>query len=454
MDLQTFHRLSTQKLPQPSCSVFVRVLYYEYHLAVTQTNLWNRGNHGKDKHLCCKELYTMTRYSLNSFLTLTPQPLLGEYFKSKGMVVLDLDAGKELPVDQLIEILQVIDLHPFELDFRMIHRWANERGIDNLIEEARSPIHGSLELGETLRDLENDHARAMTVYLRHPEVFQWAVTLEHWEHRTGKKHHYVGCNLPCEGNELQLQALGNAIAAYYKKQGRGEHCQVEYYKRVHPDRHFFFAYPEDRTKGYRVYDEKGHIVRRAIRPVFDVVFEYNPKDGDLAIYARGKRANDQMFEQFCTKVLGFIETPSATTEVFDLSCLKDPDFRFEEDSDLPVESVTLKMLVLNLNKGGNQRITLESGPYQGDHRQVEAMMARSLMAHHVQAEDINIEKAKIEIKFQQVNMKKIGQITFTVGAPQYSTLSDDEKSEMAKSYLRKWGILKKHTLKVEKADAA
>ena len=121
---------------------------------------------------------------------------------------------------------------------------------------------------------------------------------------------------------------------------------------------------------------------------------------------------------------------------------------------MPVESITMKMIMLGINKGSNQRITLEASPYKGDNRQVEAMMKQTHTAHKVKPEDTNAQKVKIEIKFKPVNMQKIGPITFTVGSPQYSTLSNDEKSEMAKRYLRKWGILVKHKLKSETGNAA
>lgn len=185
-----------------------------------------------------------------------------------------------------------------------------------------------------------------------------------------------------------------------------------------------------------------------------MVFEYNPEDGDLAIHAKSKKAKEKMFEVFCTKALGFDEPPNAETEVFDLSCLKDSDFRFEEDAAIPVDSITLKMVMMSFNKGTGRRVTLEANPHDGDNRQVEAMMARSLMAHKEKAEDVIIQKAKIEMKFKPVNFQKIRPITFAVGAPQYSTLSNDRKSEMAKAYLKKWGMIKKHKPKGEPADAA
>jgi hypothetical protein len=250
------------------------------------------------------------------------------------------------------------------------------------------------------------------------------------------------------------ETLGKAIADYYKKQTKGSRCEVDYYMRTNPVRHLFFANPEDSIKGYRAYNDKNKIVRQAYRPIFQVVFEYNPEDGDLAIHARSKNANKKMFGEFCTKALGFKEPPNANTEVFDLRLLRDGKFAFPEDPSIPVESVSLKMVMIELAKGANQRVTLEASPYKKDNRQVEAMMARSFTGQGVKPEDVFIRKAKIEIKFKSINMLKPRPITFTVGAPQYSDLSNDEKSELAKRYLRKWNMLVKHKPKEESADAA
>jgi hypothetical protein len=392
----------------------------------------------------------MTNYSLKAFLTITPPTILKQYFKKKHHLP-DYDWQKEIDIENLCEtILRCPKAKEIEYDFRTIHQWADDRGIDNLIEEARSPIHGRLEIGEELGRLENEHERAMTVFIKYPEVFRWALEMASWEQQKGKKHHYVGTKLPCDGTNKDVRnALGNAIAEYYKKQSKGSRCEVEYYTRGNPARHFFFANPEDSVKGFRIYNEKNKIVRQTYRPIFQVVFEYNPQDSDVAIHVRGTKAKAKMYEIFCTKALGFKKPPNAETEVFDLSCLKNPDFRFTEDETMPVESITLKMIMLELKGGQNRRVTLEAEPYRKDTRQVEHMITKTMTAYGLNPEDIFVRKAKIEIKFKRINLQKIRPITFTIGDPQYSDLAEDEKSEMAKKYLRKWGIMIKH--KTQKA---
>lgn len=398
----------------------------------------------------------MSHYSLKSFLILTPQELLKEYFEKEKLFP-NHNWQEELDVDKFCEaILEDANARKVEFHFRMIHRWANDSGIENLIEEARSPIHNDghgYELAEELKELANEHACAMYIWLKYHDVFYWAMELDAWEFRKGKKHHYVGTGLPCNGKDKAIrEKLGKAIAEYFKKQKKGSRCEVEYYKRLNPTRHIFFANPEDSVKGYRKYDTNDKIVSESYVPIFQVVFEYNEEDGDLAIHANGKNAQKKMYDEFCTKVLEYKEPPNAETEVFDLSKLRDCNFMFPEDDDMPVESVTLKMAMIELKTGADQRITLEASPYEGDIRQVEAMMSRTYIAHNVKPEEVFIRKAKIEIVFKPVNMQKIRPITFTVGAPQFSDLSTDEKSERAKKYLRKWGILIKHKLKKDSAD--
>lgn len=396
----------------------------------------------------------MSQYSLKSFLTLIPQDLLEQYFGQEKLFP-GHDWKKELDVDKFSEkILGDDDAKKVDFHFRTIHRWANDSGIDDLIEEARSPMHdGGLEIGEELKELANDHACSMYIWLNYREVFDWAIDLTVWEHRKGKTHHYVGAGLDCEGTDDEIrESLGNAIAEHYEKQRKGRRCEVEYYKRLDPTRHIFFANPEDSAKGYRRYDKKNKIVRDSYVPIFQVVFEYNEEDGDLAIHVNGKVAQKKMYDEFCTKVLKYKEPPNAETEVFDLKILRDGKYLFPEDKDLPVESVTLKMAMIELKTGSNKRITLEASPFEGDNRQVEAMMLQSYTAHGVKPEDVLVRKAKIEIVYKPVNMQKIRPITFTVGAPQFSDLSTDEKSERAKKYLRICEILVKHKPKEEPAN--
>jgi hypothetical protein len=147
----------------------------------------------------------MARYSLKSFLTLIPKAQPKKYFQ-KYKYIPDYDWDKEEDVEKLCDTLkQCTDFERIEMDFRTIHKWANDTGISNLVEEARSPIHGNLELGEELRKMENEHEAAMYVRLEYPKVFYWATELESWEYRTGKKHYYVGTGLPCDGNDEEIR---------------------------------------------------------------------------------------------------------------------------------------------------------------------------------------------------------------------------------------------------------
>lgn len=80
-------------------------------------------------------------YTTKSFLTLTPPELLQQYFQ-KNKPLTDFDWDKDFTIDELHDaILERTDIQKVEFDFRMIHQWSDETGIDNLIEEARSPIH-------------------------------------------------------------------------------------------------------------------------------------------------------------------------------------------------------------------------------------------------------------------------------------------------------------------------
>lgn len=397
----------------------------------------------------------MKNYSLKAFLTITPCHTLRTYFE-KEKIQLDYGWPPKEDIDALHDAVQGCpQSKKIEFDFRTVHQWANDRGVEALIEEAGSPTHGKLEIGEELGQLENDHERAMTVFVKYPEVFRWAMELRRVETMTGKRHHFVGSGLACEGDDPAIRdRLANAIAEFYKKRGKGKNCEVLYYKQVNPARHYFFAYPEDSVKGYLAYDEEGKIQRQAIQPAFEVIFEYNEEEGDLAVHVKGKVAQERMLTEFCTKVLGFKALPNSETEVFDLRCLKDPNFQFTEMDEIPVESITLKMVLLELPNGANQKVMLEAAPYKGDHRQVEAMIAHTLMAFKADPRNVFVRKAKIEIKFKPVNFQKMRPITFTVGDPQYSDLSNDEKSEKARRYLRKWGMIRKHKAQGEPGHAA
>ena len=383
-------------------------------------------------------------YSPKTFLRKTPNAILKEYFGRKGMLTdvrFDSLADTETdPIDQAINELPEKQRTEVEADFRQIFEMACSKGVQLLIEEAKMPYH-NLDLADTFEAMKNHYERAFWVFLSHPRVFKVASDFDYMERIGGWKRRYVGESLTPAVEEPDLDRLAEAVSAFYKKQGRGRHCRVDNYLRYKPERHCYFAYPEDYATTDMGYDDSGKFTHWFRRPAFEVIFVYKPKSGDLEVCAKGK-ADDirELQEIFITTILGLYSLPDETGKRVDLSKLKDKNFAFVTDPEDGIEKTTIRMLRLDLPGIGNRRITLEATSL-GEGQAVHTLIDRALNKANVSLDKAVVAKAKLQFKFAPREGKKGKTFTFGMSIPNGWTLKDDPIDQIAKKYIEKWGLV-------------
>ena len=182
--------------------------------------------------------------------------------------------------------LRPVDRTPAEGVFRQVHDLATAAGVQALVAEGLA--HG-VDLADELEPVDGFHAKALTAFLRWPQVFRTAWQVHHadalpgryWRRRTGLDH------VP---PDLSAEAIGKfrtALSEYLRReQGRGHRVWVDIYDRG--DRSFWvFAYPDDYTQTYVGHDDDGRFRRHPHRPAFEVVFHYDRAAGALDLYAPG-----------------------------------------------------------------------------------------------------------------------------------------------------------------------
>jgi len=396
----------------------------------------------------------MAIYALNDFLRNTPNTLSKKYLKDKSLLK-DFTWTKEQDGETVqigeteietladaIESLPSKDFSTADYDFHSINDMADDTGIQCLIGQGTSPIH-KVDLVKEFEDnrVEGYHARAMWVFLNHKDIFEYAFQNQYLDSLSNWKDCEVGADQICNTEDEVKEKFGAEIAKYFKKKrGWGRHCQVDYYHRTQPNRHCFFAYPEDCAKPELTYDSNGKLDRVSRRPVFEIVFMYESDTGLLRVHYPRARNAKPMQKLFCQKILGLKDLPDKNTLVYDLSKLKNKTFRFETEAS--IERVKLKMLMLDFpNK---ERVVIEADPEAGKEMALYDRMIDVINAYDINISRVHIKKARMQAIFKPEQGRKAKKLTFRLGVPDSSSLEDKYHDNIIRRHIdEKWGFRRK-----------
>jgi len=401
-----------------------------------------------------KGLFMSRNYSPKNFLRKTPNALLKQYFQeSQYPVEINWDKLAETEIDpiyQAINILPEKNQIQIEDQFRQINEMACDKGIQCLREEGESSFH-NLKLADLFREMNNPYERAFWMLLNHSEVFSIAESLFRMDNVGTWKHCTVFSGLTPKIEAEDLEKLADYISTFYKKQGRGKHCQVDNYLRQNPERHCYFAYPEDYAKTELEYNKEGNLENRVIRPAFEVIFVYRPESGILETNARGKADDVKMLQEaFCQTILGLDKLPNQNGNTFDLEPLK-TNFAFPIQPQDGIKKVYLRMLQLKLPGGKRRRITFEEDS-SGVRQPIYTLIETALNQKNIPMTEVEAIKAKIQFQFEDIDGKKGKTVLFEIAAPDRCTLKDAPLHQIAKKYLEEWKLLKK--AEIAKPDKA
>jgi len=383
-------------------------------------------------------------YSPKTFLRQTPNALLKEYFSRENILTdIEFDSPEETkiePIAQALDELPENQKRNIEADFRQINEMACARGVRVLVEEAGSPFH-NLNLSGTFEQMKNHYERAFWVFLNHRVVFEIASELAYMDRVGSWRRRYVREGLQPAVEPEDLASLAEALSEFYKKQGRGHHYKIDNYLRQIPERHCYFAYPEDYAITDIGYDEEGKFTHRPKRPAFEIIFVYRPESGFLEVSAKGKKDEiENLQEIFCQTILGLEGLPDAKGKHYDLSKLKEKNFAFVTDPQDGIEGVLIKMLRFDLSGFGNRRITFEASS-KGEEQPVHTLIEQALNKAKVPLDKTPVAKAKLQFKFAARERKKGKTLTFEISIPDRCTLKDDPLDQITKKYIEKWGLV-------------
>ncbi|HBG28362.1 MAG: hypothetical protein A2Y10_08720 [Planctomycetes bacterium GWF2_41_51] len=403
---------------------------------------------GEGKQPNYERRLNMSQFSLNTFLRKSPYSLIQSYFKSKKFLD-GYDWGHELDIDSLTSAILADDCTEAVLcDFENIHNMANEYGINSIIESSCKP-ELKMHIVDQLTGTRGYHEQSMLIFLKYPQVFQLGSELAYVDsiRSSSWKTCFTGRYVYIDTEEKSAK-LSKAISEYYQSQGRGKHCVVDWFIRESTKEYCFFAYPENYAKEDLAYENGNKLTSRIRKPVMEILFVYNYGNAMLQIYSKGNRADKVLQEIFCREVLDLDGIPDENTIVYDLSKLKDTNFRFITKPEDKIESVILKSLEIHLPE---KKVVVSANPSIVDERLVFDMMHQVAQGLKYDLKCIDIKKAKITVKFRRTVAARSKTVTFTVTSPNGCSLSDIPHHNTIKEYLHEWGFVSNL---IAKEDAA
>lgn len=383
------------------------------------------------------------QYSAKTFLRNVPNDLLQQYFQKQDINLgLDwgrLDETEVNPIFVALEALPADTRSRVDTDFALIHEMACEDGVQAIVEEGRN---WGRDWAEPFAGMRNHYERAFWTFLNEPRRFHVAGCFHEMDRLGGWRRRLVGRRLEAQDDEDALAELERRVRLFYRRQGRGRFCHVDYYERRDPERHCYFAYPEDYASTDVGYDENGYFLHRPRRSAFEVIFVYRPEEGVLELHAKGnKRQTDELAEIFCTTILGLVKLPDDNDRVpFDLAVLKNPEFPFPTDPKDRIAAVHVRQLRFDLPEPTRGRLTVSA--HASDHRPraLRYLIDEAINQARVALDTMHVSLAKLRFVFAPRDGERPKTLTFEVTYPDRCTLKDDPLDQIAKKYLRQWGI--------------
>ena len=303
------------------------------------------------------------KFHMRQFFRVTSNAALSDYFaRVETFPFVEFRSLGESDVGPIVEAVD--SLRPeiraqVESDFELIHRLADEPGIQAVLEEAR---YDGTALAPLWADIDGFHERLLQAFFTEPRWLHVAARLREadslprsrWTRRTGINMERI------RDDRAAQQELADALSAYLReRQGRGYHCAVEALRRG--DAIYFFAYPEDYARVEAEWVE-GHLERRPHRFAFQVVFVVRPAAGSLDTWASTPRAVAYDLEQIFSRVVAGTELSTLPDgrPVYELNALKDRRFEWVIDPSTDLQDVRVQSVRLAVLGRRNGRITVEA----------------------------------------------------------------------------------------------
>ncbi len=376
------------------------------------------------------------QYSINGFLnSVNDYAFIEQYFRNRGIndftYTKSADSKKRRQDDErAIEDIagtvqkQNEDIRQeIERDFSDINKLSDDRGIENLLAEAKDQ---SINPPASVLTQNNGHEVALWFFNNHKKVFDEASAVQEFFTSGWKR-------VPVPNKDIQVvsqrkDALTEALRAYYqeKDKGLGQRCLVDIYPKK--DRVYVVAYLSARAVNDVIPDEKNEkkLKKSTRRESIEIFYLYlrgedDKEGGELEIKARGGYTTErELLGVFSQAVLG--HTLDDTKQKYDLEPLKKRNFALVYDASDAVEGWWLKGLDLKTPDGQTKiKITIKDEVRTGVETLWQELNSLQL-ANRMSS--LRLDRADMKIKFKPTKKHPKGTKTFYITWKDTSSLND------------------------------
>jgi hypothetical protein len=385
-----------------------------------------------------------SQYAPKTFIRRADNELLRKYLYGKGVGQdLEWESLKKRDIDPIFNAIETAPdgiRAQIERDFQTVHGLGTEGGRKTIV----GLVWDDDEIMARLDGMKDNLDVAFWIFTEHGTVFEEASlfyaadSISNW-----RKVKDLPNAEPVTG-ELSGKLLEAALSEYFvASEGRGHICKVDYYSRG--PQHYWFAYPEDYSGLYAGFDDKGEFDFLPQKPAFEIVFVHDPDDRSLNVYIKGQQKVAADVQRiWAEKILNEeIEIDDEVEQVYELQGLLDRDFAFPTDPEDGVYEVRVKKLRLDINpgqkRGEKRRITVEADSGRTEHA-VYDLLENILAGKQIPVERLKVSQACIRITWKPEGGKRGKTLTFEVSVPNSCSLKCEPRHEIAKRFLKEWGI--------------
>jgi len=387
----------------------------------------------------------MTQFNPKRVLRQVSPPLLREFCERQDQPLdVKWDGDAVVKVDDIFDAWQRLPDGPRRRIEVILHdvddMASGDDGVRVIIEEGQ---RNGEDLRGELERMESRYDRALWTFLNRPGIWDAAVRFAKADSlscgRFWAKRGDIPKADPKTGDDGQ-RALAEAMSAFYREQGRGHNCRVDYFPRGNAH-DYFFVYLSDYADTYVNFDEGGNFHRSTERRAFEVVFAYDRENGALEMFAKGgMKVVEPLQELFCNVVLARkLKAEEAGRSAYALDGLLDRTFRFDTDPEDGIEEVSVRSLRLAIIGRRRGRITLDADPERG-RECIYDMLEEDLNRRRLPRTVLHVSKGTIHFK---LNGNGHGRsLTFNVSLPNHCDLKSkrEDLRLLGEKYLRRWEI--------------
>jgi hypothetical protein len=362
------------------------------------------------------------QYSTNGFLqSIDDYSYVEQYFRNRSINDFsytkntDKKAKKQNDEQAIKNITDIIakkdedTQQEIERDFSDINKLSDDKGIDNLLNEAKDqnvnpPVDALVQ---------NGHDVSFWFFNNHKKVFDEASAVQEFLTSGWKR-------VPVPSKSVDIvekskDALADALRAYYQKKdaGLGKGCLIDVYQKK--DRVYVVAYVSARGVNDVIPDENNDkklkkSTRRESIEIYYLYLQGDEKDGgELEIKTKGG---------FTTQK----ELLEDTKQKYDLDLLKDKNFALNYDTEDEVEGWWLKGLDLRTPDGQTKiSITIKDESRVGSETMWQKLNDL-LLANKMSS--LRLNRADMKIKFKPTKKHPKGTKTFYITWKDTSSLND------------------------------